>query len=176
VTTPTQPATTPGAVRVRRAVDRDLPDVGEITAAAYVSDGFVSGNQEYLTQLRNAVARFTSAEVWVAVDVVTDEVLGSVTFCPIGSPYREIARTDEEAEFRMLSVRPSARRRGCARLLVSRCLDRARELGHTRMVLCSDERMLSAQRLYGELGFRRLPERDWSPVPGVSLWAFTLRL
>jgi hypothetical protein len=36
--------------------------------------------------------------------------------------------------------------------------------------------MLGAQRLYAELGFRRLPERDWSPVPGVSLLAFTLGL
>lgn len=176
MTIPTDPATHPGAVRVRRALDRDLPDVGDITAAAYLSDGFVTGDQEYLTQLRDATARFSAAEVWVAVDAVTDEVLGSVTFCPIGSPYREIASTDDEAEFRMLSVRPSARRRGCARLLVGRCVDRARELGHTRMVLCSDARMLSAQRLYVEIGFRRLPDRDWSPVAGVSLLAFTLGL
>lgn len=176
MTIPIDSAPSPGAVRIRRAVDRDLPDVGDITAAAYLSDGLVTGEQEYLVQLRNAAARFGAAEVWVAVDAASDEVLGSVTFCPIGSPYREIASTDEEAEFRMLSVRPSARRRGCARLLVGRCLDRARELGFTRMVLCSDERMLGAQRLYAELGFRRLPERDWSPVPGVSLLAFTLRL
>jgi hypothetical protein len=36
--------------------------------------------------------------------------------------------------------------------------------------------MTSAHRIYERLGFRRAPERDWSPVPGVDLMAFALRL
>ncbi|CAN5892332.1 hypothetical protein BH20ACT6_BH20ACT6_12790 [soil metagenome] len=44
------------------------------------------------------------------------------------------------------------------------------------MVLCSDRRMVAAHGLYLGLGFRRLPERDWQPAPGVDLWAFGLEL
>ncbi|PPS92055.1 GCN5 family acetyltransferase, partial [Thermobifida fusca] len=36
--------------------------------------------------------------------------------------------------------------------------------------------MVAAQRLYASEGFVRLPERDWSPQPGVPLLAYGLRL
>jgi hypothetical protein len=40
------------------------------------------------------------------------------------------------------------------------------------MVLSTDPRMAAAHRLYQRLGFLRLPERDWSPVPGVVLLVY----
>jgi ribosomal protein S18 acetylase RimI-like enzyme len=36
--------------------------------------------------------------------------------------------------------------------------------------------MTAAQRLYERLGFTRLPERDWSPVPGIDLLVYTYEL
>ena len=36
--------------------------------------------------------------------------------------------------------------------------------------------MRTAHRLYERAGFVRLPERDWSPVPGVNLLVYGLRL
>ena len=58
-------------------------------------------------------ARDREAEVWVAAS--TTHAVGLVTFCPPGSPWREIGREDE-GEFRMLAVDPAAqgirRRRG----------------------------------------------------------------
>jgi hypothetical protein len=36
--------------------------------------------------------------------------------------------------------------------------------------------MRAAHRAYERLGFRRAPERDWSPVPGIDLYAFALLL
>ncbi len=36
--------------------------------------------------------------------------------------------------------------------------------------------MRAAHRIYERLGFTRDPERDWSPLPGVELLAFALRL
>jgi hypothetical protein len=32
--------------------------------------------------------------------------------------------------------------------------------------------MTSAHRLYERLGFTRLPERDWSPMPGIDLLVY----
>jgi ribosomal protein S18 acetylase RimI-like enzyme len=55
---------------------------------------------------------------------------------------------------------------------VTTCLERARSAGKSRMVLSTDPRMAAAHRLYGRLGFSRLPERDWSPIPGVELMVY----
>ena len=98
-------------------------------------------------------------------------MLGSVTFCPVGSAYREIARADE-GEFRMLAVSPSARGRGVGQELVALCLRRSRELGYAGVRMSTMDEMTSAHRIYGRLGFTRAPEDDWSPEPGVNLLAY----
>jgi hypothetical protein len=36
--------------------------------------------------------------------------------------------------------------------------------------------MTTAHRIYERLGFTRLPERDWAPIPGLDLYAFALDL
>jgi hypothetical protein len=36
--------------------------------------------------------------------------------------------------------------------------------------------MTTAHRLYERLGFRRAPDRDFEPVPGILLWAYVLPL
>ena len=36
--------------------------------------------------------------------------------------------------------------------------------------------MTAAQRLYERLGFTRLPERDWSPVPEIDLLVYSREL
>jgi ribosomal protein S18 acetylase RimI-like enzyme len=103
------------------------------------------------------------------------ELLGTVTFCVPGSVYGEIGR-DGEGEFRMLGVSAKARGRGIGTALSMHCVDRSRSLGYHRVVLSSASYMTTAHRLYERLGFTRLPERDWSPRPGVDLYAFSLDL
>ena len=44
------------------------------------------------------------------------------------------------------------------------------------MVISTDPRMTAAHRLYERLGFTRLPERDWSPMPGVDLLVYAREL
>ena len=168
----------PVTVAVRRADADELDALGALTLAAYLADGYISDGADYIQELSDAASRDRDAEVWVAVATTgADKALvGCVTFCPPGSAYREIATDDGEAEFRMLAVAVGWRRRGIARQLTQRCIDRGRELGQHRMVLCSDRRMAAAHELYGRLGFARLPDRDWSPAPGVELLAFALDL
>jgi len=153
---------------VRRARPGDLDAVGEITVAAYAE--FTDGPDDYyLDLLRDAARRDREAELWVAeVDGV---VVGSVTIALPGSPWREIG-TDEEGEFRMLAVSPDARRMGAGDALTRLVLDRCRELGFRRIVLSSLASMSSAHRIYERLGYRRIPDRDWSPQPDVHLIAF----
>jgi ribosomal protein S18 acetylase RimI-like enzyme len=161
------------ALIVRRAAEPDLDAVGRITVEAYRDDGFIGVDDDYVEELADAGRRHREAEVWVAVE--DGEVVGSVTFCTPGTPFAELAR-DNEGEFRMLGVARNARRRGVAEALVVRCIERSRELGYDALVLCSMRQMSTAHRLYERLGFRRLPERDWSPAAGIELLGFVLPL
>ena len=159
-------------MELRLARPEELDAVGEITLAAY--EEFVHGPEEgYRDQLADATRRFAEAELWVAVD--GDALLGTVTACPPGSPWRELA-TEDEGEFRMLAVHPGARGRGVGHALADLCERRAREQGATRMVLSSLPAMASAHRIYERLGYTRAPERDWSPDVDVHLVAFVKEL
>lgn len=159
---------------VRVARPEDFTAVGTITVGAYQVDGFVEGDGGYVTELADAASRAENATLLVATDG-EDNVLGSVTFCRPDSPYAEVARPGE-AEFRMLAVAPAARGRGVAEGLVRACLDIAREHGDTAVVLSSLTRMHTAHRLYERLGFRRSPELDHEPVPGIVLITYRLQL
>jgi ribosomal protein S18 acetylase RimI-like enzyme len=156
---------------IRLAVPGEYDAVGELTVDAYAHDGFVKG--DYAMTLRAAADRAAKAELWVAAD--EDGLLGTVTFCPPGSVYREIG-LDDEGEFRMLGVAGRARGLGIGTALTERCVERTRELGLRRLVMSSAVYMASAHRIYERLGFVRIPERDWSPIPGVDLHAFSLDL
>jgi ribosomal protein S18 acetylase RimI-like enzyme len=158
-------------IRLARTTEYD--EVGELTAEAYAVDGFIPAGSDYGLTLRNAADRAAKAELWVAADGT--DLLGTVTFCVPGSVYGEIAQAGE-GEFRMLGVSDKARGRGIGTALSVHCVDRSRELGFHRVVLSSARAMTTAHRLYERLGFTRLPDRDWSPRPGVDLYAFSLDL
>lgn len=155
--------------QTRLADAEELSEIGRITLDAYVADGFLASDDDYARYLLDAKDRAAYAEVWVAT--LGGIAVGTVTFCPPGSAYREIA-TETQGEFRMLAVSPAARGRGAARALVGRCFQRCRELGLGEMVICSMDQMTSAHALYSTFGFSRAAELDFSPVPGVSLLAF----
>ena len=159
-------------LQVRAALPSEYPAVTEITVAAYVDGGYLPADADYVTELGDTLTRAAGAEIWVASD--GDRVLGSVTWCPAGSTWREIAR-DDEGEFRMLAVAAEARGRGVGETLVRACLDRARADGLGGVAISTMDRMTDAHRLYGRLGFSRVPEADWSPVNGVCLLAFRVR-
>jgi GNAT superfamily N-acetyltransferase len=159
-------------MELRLARPEELDALGDLTVAAY--EEFLLGAEDgYRVHVRDAARRAREAELWVAAE--GDELLGCVTYCPPGSPWREISR-DDEGEFRMLAVHPRARGRGTGLALAELCEQRAREHGATGMVLSSLADMTAAHRVYARLGYIRIPDRDWDPVPGVHLIAFSKEL
>jgi ribosomal protein S18 acetylase RimI-like enzyme len=156
---------------IRPATEADLSAVGSVTVEAYHVDGYLDGTGDYADKLADAESRLREAELLVAVDD-SGAVLGSVTVVLPGTPYAEISQPGE-LEFRMLSVAASARGRGVGEALVRAVFDRARTAGIGQVVLSSSEKMAAAHRLYKRLGFTRLPERDWAPLPGLTLLAYT---
>ena len=158
-----------GVLQVRRIRPDEHEAAGDVCVAAY--DPLLTGAEDdYRDRLHDVATRDAQAEVWVAVD--DDRVVGVVTYCPPGSPWREIGR-DEEGEFRMLAVDPVAQGTGAGTALARLCEERAREHGATGMALSSLATMHAAHRVYARLGYEREPGRDWSPITGVDLLAFS---
>ncbi|MGA8852225.1 MAG: GNAT family N-acetyltransferase [Aeromicrobium sp.] len=167
------------AISIRPARPDEYQAVGELTVAAYDADGHLirsDGEPDtyYAGWLRDAAPRGAGGGLLVAAD--HSGLLGTVTWCPPGSPFREVATDERQGEFRTLSVAPGARGRGIGQALVAACIDRARDLGLTEVVLCSLPEMVPAHRLYASFGFARRPDLDWSPFDGVTLWGFWMPL
>ncbi len=161
-------------VIVRPARPEEYAAVGELTARAYLDDGLVPDGSDYDETLRRADDRAAHGELLVALDEDGD-LLGTVSYVRSGSAYAEVSR-DGEAEFRMLAVARRARGRGVGRRLAEACIERARADGVHSVVISTATNMAPAHALYDSLGFSRLPERDWRPIPSVLLLAYRLEL
>ncbi|MFJ8644594.1 GNAT family N-acetyltransferase [Streptomyces sp. NPDC093546] len=164
-------------ITIRAVRPEEHEALGELTAQAYLGDGLLAfaDSDEYLIELRDVARRAAEAEVLVAVER-DERLVGGVTFVAGGGPLAETAG-DGEAEIRMLAVARQDRRRGAGEALVRACVERARATdGCRRVVLSSQQAMRAAHRVYERLGFVRTPERDWTPVPGVTLHTYALHL
>jgi predicted N-acetyltransferase YhbS len=161
------------ALEVRLARPEEYDAVGRLTRDAYVVSGHIVEEDFYEEHLLDAAGRARDAELYAAD--LDGRLAGTVTFCTPGSRMSELARPGE-GEFRMLAVDPAVRRRGVAHALVTRCVDRSRELGLGAVVISSLPVAVESHGLYARFGFRRTPERDWSPAPGVELLGFRLDL
>jgi ribosomal protein S18 acetylase RimI-like enzyme len=159
-----------GGVRVRPIRAEEHPAASDIVLKAYEALMGDELRDSYARVLADVPDRAAKAEVLVAVDDA-DQLLGCVTYVPGPGHYAEFS-DDDAAGIRMLAVSPSAQGRGVGTALVRACLERAAADGRARVVLHSTPHMAAAQRLYEREGFRRAPERDWEPEPGVELLGF----
>lgn len=160
---------------VRTAQPDEYEAIGELTVRVYVAAGFMPADAPYVADLRDAATRGREADLLVAVDGA-GTLTGSVTYVTPGSPYAELATGPDEAEFRMLVVDPTVRKRGVGTALVRTCLERARAQARRTIRLSTDPAMTDAHRLYEHLGFVRTPDRDWHPAPHIGLLTYALTL
>ncbi|MGD0019391.1 MAG: GNAT family N-acetyltransferase [Candidatus Limnocylindrales bacterium] len=150
--------------------------LGELTVAAYHALEDVMHHQDaYDRRLRDVARRAETSCVLVAV-TPAGELLGGVTYVSgPDDPYSEELR-EGEAGIRMLAVDPARQRQGVGRALTKECLARARAAGRRRLVLHTGAWMPDAIRLYERMGFVRVPELDFVPVPGIDLIAYAYDL
>jgi ribosomal protein S18 acetylase RimI-like enzyme len=157
---------------IRDAYPDELAAIGKLRLVAYRADGFLAPDSGYAPRLRDLGADGLGI-VLVAVDPAGGPPLGTVMLqlWPNAGP---VVRGPGEGEIRALAVRPDAQGAGIGRALVTAVIDRAVREGVRHLVLFSQPDMKAAHHLYEEAGFRRLPERDWSPEPDDPLLAFGL--
>jgi ribosomal protein S18 acetylase RimI-like enzyme len=172
-------------VIIREARPGELAAVGDLRVAAYEAGGFL--NPRYAPELR---ALGTQGDGTVLVAIEADDppapaaadgsggdgkIAGTimlVTWPRAG----ELVGGPDEAEIRALAVAPGVQQGGVGTGLLLTALNWAELAGARRVVLSTLPEMRAAHRLYERNGFRRLPDRDWSPAPGVQLLAYALEL
>lgn len=157
-------------VTVRIAHEHDLQAVSRISVAAYDAAGQLEPGSSYREVLADAQARLRAGHLLVAER--SGEVVGTVTICLPGTDLAEIGGPGE-VEFRFLAVDPAAWGTGVADALVLACEEHARRTGATSLAICVRDSNTGAAAMYAKRGFTRVPERDWSPVPGTDLLALT---
>jgi predicted N-acetyltransferase YhbS len=159
-------------IRPVRAEEYDA--VGELTAAAYRDDGFVTGGP-YLEMLRDTKSRAEVTEVVVAVD--GDELLGTVTLVSPTAPpsWRENYR-DNAGTIRMLAVAKQARGRGVGAALTQWCIEQALARAWRQLTLVSQPDMYAAHRIYEQAGFVRDAELDFDVSETLRLIGYSLTL
>ncbi len=167
-----------------------MAEVGAIRVAAYQAGGFLSADSGYTPTLRDLGAD-GNGHVLVAVGPARADQAGLASPAVAAAEAERVVGTimvqtwphtgpvvtgPDEAEIRALAVRPDTQGRGIGGELLQHALNRASRLGVRHLVLCTGPEMHDAHRLYEQAGFVRLPERDWSPAPGVTLLVYGLNL
>jgi RimJ/RimL family protein N-acetyltransferase len=153
-------------LEVRPVRPEEYETAGALVEAAYTAGGLLDNDRGYGAHVRDVAGRV--GEVPVLVAVREGRILGTVTVAPHGSGHSELAR-EGEVEFRYLGVAPESWGTGVATALVDAVEAYAAGSGAGRLVLCVIADNVAAERVYERMGFRRVPERDRQPMPGVLL-------
>jgi ribosomal protein S18 acetylase RimI-like enzyme len=157
---------------IRPARPEEYEALGELLVAAFRSLPLMPGDEEYVRELGDIRARAEEACQLVAA-TPAGGLLGGVTYVPGPESRYSQQLAAGEAGIRMLGVDPARHDRGVGRALTEACIGRARSDGRTRVRLYTGTWMLAAQHLYEQLGFRRVPERDY---PQYGMLAYALEL
>jgi ribosomal protein S18 acetylase RimI-like enzyme len=169
-------------VIVREVLPGEGEAVGALRVEAYKSGDFLASGSGYAETLRE-LGFDGHGTVFVATEDGADEnragegikLLGTVMLDP-WHPGSEVSRSAADIEVRAFAVAPWAQGRGVGRALMRAVIDAAAARGARRLLLSTQPKMAAAQHLYRSLGFVRMPELDWAPVPEVPLLGFGLPL
>jgi ribosomal protein S18 acetylase RimI-like enzyme len=128
----------------------------------------------YEEEIRDVRRRLADSTLIVAEDA--GRLVGAVTYYADGTREPHGRWPPSSAVFRLLAVHPDARGRGIGRVLTEECLGRARAAGRTAMGLHTTHLMTIARTMYERMGFVRVPEHDFYPVPDFQVMAYRLPL
>lgn len=149
---------------IRTAEPTEFASIGRLSAYAYAS--VLKFGDPYIQTLTDARGRAAVAELWVAI--AHEQIVGTVTLCRPGSSFAQVA-TSDELEVRMLAITSLARGQGIGARIMAAAQQTAHVEGLSAVVLSVVESNVDAAGFYEHIGYTRVPERDWQPVPDITL-------
>lgn len=166
-----------GVIVVRDAKDDDLDAAGDVMVAAYAE--YLPPDPTgpwlaYREEIGDVRSRLGVATLVVAED--RGRILGAITYFPDACKEAHATWPPAWAVIRLLAVHPDARGRGLGRLLTEACIQRARNTGCRAIGLHTTEFMAVARAMYERMGFTRVPEHDFWPMPQLQVMAYRLDL
>ena len=162
---------------IRDASPDELDDVARVTKEAYKQYRDImppDAWKNYAKDQGDVRGRFGKAEIMVAE--VNGRLAGTVTLYSKNSEPTEMGWLRGWAAVRLLAVHPKYRGLGIGRALMEEVLRRCRERGIRTVGLHTNPGMDIAVGLYERMGFKRVPQYDFHPRPGVVVMAYRLDL
>src|SRR5690606_3554904 len=108
----------------------------------------------------------------------SDDICGAVVYFDDMTYYGSGGTAPSEklaAGFRLLAVCEDSRGMGIGKLLTQTCIQRAKEKGHSELIIHSTESMRTAWTMYVNMGFRRSEDLDFDQN-GLQVFGFRLPL
>jgi GNAT superfamily N-acetyltransferase len=165
---------------IRKAKPSEFWEIGRLMVKVYsLLEGFpkVSEQPDYYKMLGN-VGELTAkpgAELMVAL-AAGNKITGAVVYFSNMKYYGSggIATLEQNVSgFRLLVVDPENRGKGIGKLLTNECIRKAKEKKHSQVVIHTTRAMMTAWKMYENLGFKRSEELDFMqgtlPVYGLRL-------
>jgi ribosomal protein S18 acetylase RimI-like enzyme len=130
--------------------------------------------KSYLEDIMDVRSRLGKSDLIIAE--LNHRLAGAVTLYLDGSHSFPEAWPKGWAVVRLLAVRPEYRGQGIGHALMEECIRRCRQAKIASIGLHTTEAMDIARQMYERMGFVRVPESDFHPVPGVTVMAYRLQL
>lgn len=134
---------------------------------------------EYYNRLRDVQSRASNSAIRIVAAVgENQELLGCVDFIEDMQHYASggtASAIANAAGIRLLAVSAASRQMGVGKALTEHCVERARELGKSRVILHTTRAMDTAWRMYERMGFTRFPEIDFQQGR-LEVFGFNLQL
>lgn len=122
-------------------------------------------------------ASMPTIEILIAV-TPENELLGGVTFIGDVKYYTSggsVSETMNCSGIRLLAVKPDARKSGIGKVLTQTCIQRAKDIGTSQVVLHTTQSMEIAWGMYEKIGFLRSPDLDFHQGK-LAVYEFCLKI
>ena len=172
----------PLGLEIREILRDEYELLGQLMVEVYSNlDGFPTQNEQpaYYEMLANigSFAEQKDTQVLVAISAER-EMVGGVVYFGDMARYGSggTATTEKNASgIRLLGVDPRSRGAGVGKALTNACVQRARDRGHSQVILHTTQSMQVAWHLYQKLGFERSLDLDFTQEE-LPVFGFRLRL
>lgn len=166
---------------VRNAEPGEFETIGQLMVQAYSQlEGFPKPAEQpnYYHMLANIGTLTERPGTELLVAVADDKrIAGGVVFFNDMKYYGSGGTATQEQNasgFRLLAADPNTRGQGIGKLLTNECIRKAKENGAQKMIIHTTKAMLTAWKMYEDIGFKRAEDLDFMqgelPVYGFRLY------